>query len=311
MSEHSNNAQAIIDSTTSLAKVERIEGGGLAPAAFVPTGKELVELNNLRNQEEDWKLRRVRGTAKLTKPESFVQHVKRFLNAAVALFATNSAITAIFDYHRAVRQAVDDEHDLDEVDIYADHAEHRAVYAWPFSEAWKTWSKAWSGGHLSSVDLATLLEDRIVDVLAPTSPELFRSTHDIVQTLGLTLGSASDLMAVARDFRVSVKRDIAAAHNLDTGEVQIEYSEVHEGARAAKKSVNVPTGFLLALPVFEDGAAFQVVVRLRYLLDGPKVLWQLKAHAIDEVVRVATEAQVKAITDELPDVPLFWGTPEA
>lgn len=307
-----SNAKAIIDSTTSLAKVEHISVAGLAPAAFVPEGKELVELNNLRNQEEDWKLRRVRGTAKLTKPESFVQHVKRFLNLDAVLFVTTAAITAIFDYHRTFRQAANAEVGTKEVvDIYADHAEHRAVYAWPFSEAWKTWSKAWGGGHMSSVDLATLLEDRIVDVLAPTSPELFRSTQDIVHTLGLTLGSASDLMAVAKDFRVSVKRDIAAAHNLDTGEVQIEYSEVHEGARAAKKSVNVPTGFLLALPVFEDGAAFQVVVRLRYLLDGPKVIWQLKAHAIDEVVRVATEAQVKAIHDELPDVPLFWGTPEA
>src|SRR5690606_37230997 len=97
-------------------------------------GKELVELHQLRNQEEDWKLRRVRGTAKLTKPESFVLHVKRFLNAAVALFATNSAITAIFDYHRATRQVVEGEDDVEEiVDIYADHAEHRAVYAWPFS----------------------------------------------------------------------------------------------------------------------------------------------------------------------------------
>lgn len=311
MSDHSNNAQAIIDSTTTLAKVERLSGDGLAPAAFVPEGKKLVELHDLRQKEEDWNLRRVRGTAKLTKPESFVQHVKRFVTVnAAALFATNSAITAVFDYHRA-----EVETDLvtgeETSEVVADHAEHRAVYAWPLSEAWKTWTKAWGGGYLSSADLATLLEDRIGDVLSPTSPELFRSTNDTVAMLGLTLGSASDLAAVAKDFRVSVKREVANAHNLDTGEVQIEYSEVHEGARASKKSVNVPTGFLLALPVFEDGAAFQVVVRLRYLLDGPKVVWQLKAHAIDEVVRVATEAQVKAIADELPEVPLFWGTPEA
>lgn len=310
---HRSELEAVIQSTTNLARAEalpsELRGIGLGPAVILPEGKVLVELDNLRRNEEHWATRRVRGVAKLTRPASFVDHVLRFEVAGeTALFASPQSITAVFNYHYAKGLG---DGEGERAHVYAQHADHRAQYAWPLSEAWKVWSQAWDGRRLSSVDLATLLEDRIVDVLDPASPSVFESTRETVRLLGLTLGTASDLMAVAKDFRVSVKREVAAAHNLDTGEVQIEYSEVHEGARAPKRAVNVPTGFILALPVHEDGSAFQVVVRLRYVLDGPKVLWQLKAHAVDEVVRVAVEHQVQSISEQLPTVPLFWGAPEA
>lgn len=303
-------ADSVIQSTLELGRAQDVNQSGCAPAVILPVGKRIESLTDLREQEEEWKTRRIRGTATLTRPPSFVSHVKRHASDDSALFVTREAIQAVYDYHSpAAPFALDEGAETVLLSGDARHCDHKAVYAWPLSEAWKTWAGAWCGKRLTSVELGELLEDRIVDILDPRSPELFPSTQETVQLLGLTLGSASDLLAVAKEFRVAVKRDIAAAHNTDTGEVLIEYAETHTDARG-KKGVTVPTGLLLAIPVHEDGHAFQVVVRLRYTIQDARVIWTLKAHAVDEVVRVATEHQVETIHEQLPGVPLFWGAPE-
>lgn len=305
---------SVIQAIRDLAKPESINVPGGAPAVVIPAGKTVVPLGPLRTDEEAWQLRRIRGAAAMTKPDSFVAHARRFGDPErTVLFATRESIKAVYDYHYGASSprvgAVAGEEEPVVVSLpSAQHCDHQAVYQWPFSEAWKAWTKAWSRS-LSSVELAEVLEDRAADILNPASPSVFASTVDAVNLLGLTLGSASDLLAVAKEFRVSVKRDIAAAHNTDTGEVMLEYSETHSGAQG-KRGVTVPTGLLLAIPVHEDGSAFQVVVRLRYSIQDARVTWQLKAHGVDDVVRVATEHQVQSIAEQLPELPLFWGAPE-
>lgn len=297
-------ADALSAVVTQLAKPTILDGKKAGTAVVVPMGKRIESMIHLRAEEEAWLVRRTRGSATLTRLSSFLDHVDRFAEAqTAAIFATDAKLTAVYDYHQ---------------NSVADHCDHRAEYTFPKSKAWQAWTRVFNKP-LGAMDLSTLLEDRIEDVMDPSSSHVGEGARDLAALLGLRMGTVSELVTVAREMRVSVKKDVASAHVIATGELELQYSESHETKTKGGLQVLVPTGFFLALPVHEAGPVYSIVVRLRYMLDGAKVVWTLVPARLEEVERHAVETIVdlvdahlaeRASRDNEPPIPLFWGERE-
>ncbi len=125
--------------------------------------------------------------------------------------------------------------------------------------------------------------------------------------LGLKLAGPQRLMELSRGLTVHVNSRMVDSVNLSSGEVQFSYSDEHKGE--AGQPLNVPGGFVLALPVFRGGDPFQVPVRLRYRTkDG--ISWAFLLQRTDAVWDVSIkEACDKAHSET--ELPLFYGSPEA
>lgn len=267
----------------------------------LPEGKRIESLQAIIAEREAWELRGIKGHARLARLESFIAHVKHFQRPETAVFADDSTLSAVFDYHHEFRvaEATDEQQ--------AQRCAHRATYAFPLSEEWQAWARAW-GKPLSPRELSELLEDRLDDILDPTAaPD---SVKDAAKRLGLKLGDHSELVQVARELKVSAKREVAAAHTLATGEHTVEFSETHSAARSGGKSISVPTGFAIGIPVLEGGAGYPLLVRLRYALQDAAVTWTLVPLRPERVRKDAIEGEVARFREECGDVPFFYGSPE-
>ncbi len=241
-----------------------------------------------------------RGTANMTSLSSFIDHVQRFKSPHSAIFAcddrTRPALTAVLDYNPAG------------ADSAPTHGRHRTTFAFPLSDEWKAWQAA-NDKKMGMADFAAFLEDRIVDVDADdaaASDEISR----LITTLGgrRMVASPTKLIELSRGLAVHENAVIREAVKLSSGEGEVVFQSEHMDA--AGDRLTVPTMFLLAIPVFRNGAPYQVLARLRYRKgQNGLVFWyelsrtdRVFDHAFDEAVE-----QVQTATS----LPVFRGAPEA
>src|SRR5690606_10642449 len=95
--------------------------------------------------------------------------------------------------------------------------------------------------------------------------------------------------------------------NLDSGETRLVYDEKHSDESG--QELLVPTGFVIAIPVFRHGAHYQIAVRLRYRLKGA-VKWTFALCRTEESFRDAL-GEACAVATKETELPLFYGAPEA
>ena len=232
------------------------------------------------------------GTAQLLELESFIAHAKRFADVDSAIFASPDAaapkLVAVLDYHRATAEGA------------PRYGKHRAVYPFPLSEEWKAW-QAKNGKQLGQKDFAEFLEDRIGDVAAPPAD------HDLVKHGG-SLASPSQLVELSRGLDVHVGAQVKQAVKLSSGEAQIQFITEHKDGDG--KPLKVPSAFVIQIPVFRNGALYELGVRLRYrVAPGAGVSWFFEIHRADRVFDDAfKEACLKAGSET--SLPVFVGTPE-
>ena len=115
------------------------------------------------------------------------------------------------------------------------------------------------------------------------------------------------LLELAKGLSVRVGAQVKNHVNLGTGESQIQF--VTEHADEAGKPLKVPGLFLLGLPVFEAGAAYQLPVRLRYRVNGGSLVWWFELHRPEVIMRDAVDGAVEKVRAETK-LPVFSGTPE-
>lgn len=165
------------------------------------------------------------------------------------------------------------------VAVFNDHSkelpgwrDHRAFYACPLSPEWKVWTEM-NGKKLDQLAFAEFVENNLPDVVRP---------------------SAADFLEISRSLEATKKANFASAMRLHDGSFQFSYQEDIEGA-VKKGQMKVPETFDLGIPVFEAGQKYKVEARLRYRLEGPKlVMWfdLLRPHKI-------LEDAVKGVWDEI------------
>lgn len=238
------------------------------------------------------------GTATLTDLDSLIAHVNRFKDEDTVLFASDvrssPSITAVLDYHRAGAEAD------------PRFGKHKAKFAFPLSDEWQ----AWNGGNkkpMRMVEFAAFLEDRIIDVLE-ASDELPEDMARFVKAIGGNIASPTKLMEIAVGLKVNEKSAVGETVNLSSGEGEISFVSQHTDGSG--KPLKVPNLFLIGIPVFKNGPAYRIAVRLRYRKsDGGLSFWYemwREDRIFDDAFREAVSR-----TREETGLPVLMGTPEA
>lgn len=241
---------------------------------------------------------RRKGTATLLDLDSLIAHVNRFKDSDTVLFASDNrsspSITAVLDYHRAG------------ADADPRFGEHRARFAFPLSDEWQ----AWAGGNkkpLRMAEFAGFLEDRIIDVLDDKT-ELPEDMGRFVKAIGGNIASPSKLMEIAVGLKVNEKSAVGETVNLSSGEGEITFVSQHTDAKGAP--LKVPNIFLIGIPVFKNGPAYRIAVRLRYRKsDGGLSFWY-EMWRDDRVFDDAFNEALGRVRDETT-LPVLLGSPEA
>ena len=261
------------------------------------------------------------GNKKLASLQSFVDFVNRYTEPSTVLFANpgTSTIAAVFDYHDALHEpplALADSADGIRTTPLPEITNPRprwgrftATYAFPFSRAWKVWKES-NVKPMSQVALAGFIEDNIIDVndTADVDKLVSANNKNLIGTLGLTLANRAKLLGAARGLSLHVEEKLGAVVNTQTGEIAVNYEQVHsgEGAPAGTATkVDVPSAFTVFLPVYDGAMPFELLVRLRYRKDGQALRWHYDVYQIERALELAFQESVKEIVAGT-GIPVFF-----
>lgn len=265
--------------------------------AGVPTGYKLESIKPFLDECRQRPERRA-GTTPIHDLDTFITFVNRQKAMASSVLFANAdrsapKFAAVFDYH----------------DTEPGWRQDRAVYAPQLSEDWKFWHLR-NGHPMSQAAFAELLDDRILDVVPPPTAKSDdpgdRRIMDLASLANAKFADAAKLVELGRSFAVHATEKVAMAQNLATGEVAMSYENAH-GNAAGK--VDVPGMFCIAIPVFQNGDMYRVLVRLRYRLKEGVVSWFYQLHRTDQIFDDAFKTAALAAKGAT-GLPLFYGTPE-
>lgn len=270
-----------------------------ATVLVAPMGAQIVSAKRF---VEEWAERPARrhGTARLETCESFIDHVKRHACETSVVFASETppCLTAVYDYNEPGPES--------QGENLARFGRHRAQYACPLSEEWRAWTGI-AGAKMNQSGFAELIEQRIADVLDPA--QAGEGAQRFAAQLGVRLATPAVLMSLSRGLALTVNQRVQNAVNLASGEGQIAYVVEHQNSETGQP-LTVPGAFLLALRVFDRGAAYQVPVRLRYRAAEGKVTWTVELYRADRCLADAFAGVCKQVS-EGTGLPLFMGAPES
>lgn len=244
-----------------------------------------------------------RGVARVTRIESFIDHVTRFKDPASALFAKD-------DMERPELMAVLD-YSLGRIDgeVHAPrYGQHRTLFQFPLSDEWKKWTGK-NGAKMGLTEFAEFIEDRFIDVEQVTDvSKLNGDIQKLVGTVGAaSLASPSALIELSRGLKVHVKDEVTNAASIASGEVEVQFKSEHTDKFGNKLSV--PSLFILNIPVFARGEVYRVAARLRYRVkDGALTFWY-ELWGIDRVFELAFTDVCEAAREKT-GLPLIYGQPE-
>lgn len=297
-------AKAVADLVRELLEpsiVQVTSEGKTVEVLVAPKGTEVTSVKDLVDEYRD-KPERIIGTAQLTELDSFIAHVKGHKDDDSALFAdrtpTAPALLAVYDYHPIVEGTTGAAKE-------ARFCGHRARYSFPISDEWTAWTQK-SGQQMTQAAFAEFIENRIADIVDPVNA--LDSSRAIVDKLLCTFAGPSRLIDLAKGLSVRVESIVANKQDLQSGESVIRFETTHKDDKGAP--LEVPGAFLLQIPVFRRGAAYQIAARLRYRVREGKVTWWFDLFRTSETFDHAFGEACERATKET-EVPLFYGTPEA
>ena len=253
-----------------------------------------------------------KGTVTLTALDSLVDFTNRMKMLQTALFADaeKHTLLTVFDYHDPINvpDAPEDAEPKLAISFPSPQwGRYRAFFAFPQSRQYKAWRGA-NKKAMTQSDLASFIEDNVVDVMSPASLADDK-TAALVHQLGLKLAGPETLLSVARGLSIKAEEQIAQVVNLSTGETQIQYTQTHTKDESAV-DIKVPTGFIIALPIFEGDAAYQLLVRLKYRKAQQSIHWHFDIYNIDRAFDDAFEQSCDRVR-VATSLPLFYGSPES
>ena len=128
-----------------------------------------------------------------------------------------------------------------------------------------------------------------------------------VLRLGGRVATPEKVFELSKGLAITENSQVENRVNLDSGEATIAFQAEHRDGTGQK--VKVPNLFMIAIPVFRNGPAYLMAVRLRYRLSAGKLTWAVSIARMDEAFDHAfheAAEQARAGTE----LPLFYGVPE-
>ena len=240
------------------------------------------------------------GTGVFTQLQSFIDHVNRFADDDSAVFAddcrSNPSLTAVLNYNRKG------------ADSDPRFGNHRSHFAFPLSDEWQAWN-ALNGKELNMVGFARFLEDHIVDVVPTTHIALGEAATQFATILGGSekIADPATLMSMALNMQVFEKSNTANANNLATGEIRADFETIYNYSNGQK--LNVPSMFVISIPVFKGEAPRQILARLRFRKDGNRITFFYELWRTDLTFDAALAACVSDVIAQT-NLPVFYGIDE-
>jgi uncharacterized protein YfdQ (DUF2303 family) len=201
--------------------------------------------------------------------ESLIGYVNWFKKDTI-LFADigANAICAAIDYHTAGAAA---------------NVAHRAALHLPYSEEWQLWTKI-SGRLLPQLEFARFIEENAADITAP---------------------EAADLLESIRDLQAHRKVSFIKAVRTSSENENFEYSD--ETKANTKGGVEIPTQFVLNIPVYFGESDTEVRAFLRWKIDADKGGLELgvQLHRAEHVRQAVFKQIVAEVADKTDCGALF------
>lgn len=271
---------------------------------LAPNSSGSIDVRDVRKHFDAYRKapERRTGTAALTTIDSFIEHVNRFKDADSALFVDpdreKPSLTAILNYHKQGAAGAP---------RFGDHKSH---YAFPLSDEWAAWNKN-DGEKMLQADFTAFIEERALDIINPppfdSTEEADIRLREFATSLNSVFADRAKMIELSRGLEVREKKVVANAVKLENGGAKIIYQSEHVGADG--EQIVVPNLFVIAIPVFVNGPAYRLPVRLRYKLNGANLVWTYDLYkperAFDDAVK---EAADKAKTET--GLPAFYGAAE-
>jgi hypothetical protein len=296
-----------------------------APVVVIPTrdGLQLTGVDSMFSPYREHPKRRT-GQAVLKDVASFIGHVNRFKNPESALFADNDpsapGISCVFDYHDRVNiEAVATENagvaGGTKPDALPRFMAHQAAYQFPLDKAWTAW-QAYDGRWMGQNEFALFIEERNEDILARL-PDLKTPTNDadknlaeLVEDLSAIVANRRTMMGLSVGLSITATSEVVNVTGINNGTGSIVFKEENKTTDHEGRKIDVPTMFLLGVPVFENGGLYRVVARLRYKRSGGAIQWKYDLYRDDK----AFDHAFKDVCEEIrkgTGLPAFVGAPEA
>lgn len=315
MSSVKTEAEAVADLVKSFDKEAKVipvtsPTGVEVNILTLPRGDSIVT-ESIKKYIDEWRTEpeRREGTATMTDINSFIAHVNRFKTSESAIFADSNksqpGLLAVLDYHEAVNVG-----EALNLDAQAQFCRHRTQYKFPVSQEWKDWNEN-NGRKMTQGEFAVFIEEHIRDVLVPPTfqGELSEQDQKLLKDVTLLTGRLAGpekLMALSRGFAVTETSKVLSVTNLSTGEYNVAFGAEHADEEGQK--LDVPSMFLIGIPVFDNGPAYRVQVRLRYR-KGSSVTWFYEMFQQKEAFKDAIKDACQQ-AEEGTGLPLFVGSPE-
>lgn len=323
VTDQKNIAETIIETMRELGDVQPIctpdagEELTVPTLVAVPSGlavKDITEAH-LAALTRLKPLRRT-GTAHVADLDSFIGWVNRFKGSASVIFAQlvpAPKLTAVIDYHAEGAPTLH----AGSRDELANACKHRSVYDFPLSREWKLWHSI-HDKPLSKDEFGEFIEANAKDLLDPTpyllgqgkdEPEPWEERmDDIAKKVQGRFGQYAALVQLSRSFQIHETGHLNVTTNRDTGEAQVQFLTEHKELDGAP--LRIPNLFMIAVPVFEEGALYRLAVRFRYRKSGDSVKFIVSLYNADVALRAAAREAIDhaRVATELP---VLMGSPEA
>lgn len=316
-----NIAETIIDEMRRFGEVQVISSPSIdePEALSIVAAPEGIRLHDLTKQVRDaaQALKPIQrtGQATLDDLQSLIDWTNRFKGAETVLFGQlqpTPRLVSVIDYHGEGAMKVSPEAG----DPTANYGRHTALYTFPVSEEWKRWN-AISGKPLSKDEFGEFIEENAKDFLDPTPALLGTGAGDpaaweqrmieVAAKIQGRFGQYSALAALSREFQVHESGHMKVTTNRDTGETQVQFLDEHQGPDG--QPLRLPNLFMVAIPVFEEGALYRLAVRFRYRKAGQDVKFFATLYNPDAALRDAAREALDTAREQT-GVPLMMGKPE-
>lgn len=264
-----DDAQTIADLALDAATPEELEPGQVY-SYIVPAGAQQVEVDT------EYLLiapRRTSGTAHLHDGASLANYVNRFGVTSIYADAPNARITAVVNGPTYEGTGWGD---------------HRAVLQLTHTPEWKRWV-ARSGVMGKLIDLAELIEDRIIDIVNP---------------------DGATMLELAQSFEATSTARFKRGERLSSGERQFAYEETIEAKAGRKGALTIPERFELVVSPFVGEESTLLSARLRYRVNDGDLKIGYVIDRVDDVLRdafVDAVGNINSLVDS--NVAIYYGTP--
>lgn len=259
MTEHTE-ADAIAALAAKAAGAHVVKTNDDREFLVVPSGfsdKEVSDAYGLKLAKPKY----IKQTVTIETADSLVDYVNRFKGSDSMLFAEISAnrIVALLDYHATAQAA---------------HVAHRAKMELPFSEEWTLW-KGISGRLMEQLEFARFIEENAADIRTP---------------------SAGELLDACRDLQVRRKVNFIKAVRTASDNENFEYSE-ETNTTTKKGDLELPSKFVLGLPVYFGEPETEIHAFLRWRLDEGSLKLGIQLHRTEHVRQAVFKAIVTGVAE--------------